>query len=197
MQTCTPFGTDIAHCAPGPFQWANAQLPRQALQPRKGHHSIFVPCEASEPDRIHERAARTSPLSLLFIYTTYSFSFRSYIGSRKLVLTSSTSLPHLTLFPQLAPRKLALSSARLVILVVYKAERGTIDGCHFRITIKRYSVSRRILQGTGTGTGGCVGAVLDLGNERDVGDYVLRAHGGGYETAASEVSSVAEGEGEG
>jgi len=43
--------------------------------------------------------------------------------------------------------------------------------------------------------------VLDLGNEKDVADYVLRAHGGrggasvdgGYETATSEVSSVAEG----
>jgi hypothetical protein len=43
-------------------------------------------------------------------------------------------------------------------------------------------------------------SVLDLGNEKDVADYVLRARGGGtsvdggYETAASEVSSVAEGE---
>ena len=49
--------------------------------------------------------------------------------------------------------------------------------------------------------------MIDLGNERDVADYVLRAHGclrssasasvdggdgGGYETAASEVSSVVE-----
>jgi len=51
--------------------------------------------------------------------------------------------------------------------------------------------------------------VIDLGNERDVPNYVLRAHGrprssasasasvdggGGYETAASEVSSAAEDE---
>jgi len=112
-----------------------------------------------------------------------------------------------TLFPPLAPRTLALSSARRVVLVAYNAERGTIDWRHFRITVKPYGVSRRvrrILQGagtgTGTGTGAGAGAVLDLGNERDVADYVLRAHGdggGGYETAASEVSSVAEGEGEG
>jgi len=107
-----------------------------------------------------------------------------------------------TLFPPLAPRTLALSSARRVVLVAYNAERGTIDWRHFRITVKPYGVSRRvrrILQGagTGTGTGTGAGAVLDLGNERDVADYVLRAHGdggGGYETAASKVSSVAEGE---
>ena len=115
-----------------------------------------------------------------------------------------------TLFPPLAPHKLALSSARRVVLVAYNAERGTIDWRHFRITVKPYGVSRRVrrvLQGTGatvrggSGSGAGSGAVLDLGNEKDVADYVLRAHGGrggasvdgGYETAASEVSSVAEG----
>ena len=112
-----------------------------------------------------------------------------------------------TLFPPLAPHKLALSSARRVVLVAYNADRGTIDWRHFRITVKPYGVSRRVrrvLQGTGatarSGTGGG-GAVLDLGNEKDVADYVLRARGsrsgpsmdGGYETAASEVSSAAEG----
>jgi ribosome biogenesis protein SSF1/2 len=119
-----------------------------------------------------------------------------------------------TLFPPLAPHKLALSSARRVVLVAYNAERGTIDWRHFRITVKPCGVSRRVrrvLQGTGAtgatarggggGSGGGSGAVLDLGNEKDVADYVLRAHGGrggasvdgGYETATSEVSSVAEG----
>lgn len=117
-----------------------------------------------------------------------------------------------TLFPPLAPHKLALSSARRVVLVAYNADRGTIDWRHFRITVKPYGVSRRVrrvLQGTGATVrpagGGNGGAVLDLGNEKDVADYVLRAHGrggggggasvdgGGYETAASEVSSVAEG----
>jgi ribosome biogenesis protein SSF1/2 len=115
-----------------------------------------------------------------------------------------------TLFPPLAPHKLALSSARRVVLVAYNADRGTIDWRHFRITVKPYGVSRRVrrvLQGTGAtvrgggGGGGGSGAVLDLGNEKDVADYVLRAHGsrggasvdGGYETATSEVSSVAEG----
>ena len=109
-----------------------------------------------------------------------------------------------TLFPPLAPHKLALSSARRVVLVAYNAERGTIDWRHFRITVKPYGVSRRVrrvLQGTTGATVRGAGAVLDLGNEKDVADYVLRAHGGragasvdgGYETAASEVSSVAEG----
>ena len=117
-----------------------------------------------------------------------------------------------TLFPPLAPHKLALSSARRVVLVAYNTDRGTIDWRHFRITVKPYGVSRRVrrvLQGTsatvrsGGGGGGGSGAVLDLGNEKDVADYVLRAQGrgpgggasvdGGYETATSEVSSVAEG----
>jgi len=35
--------------------------------------------------------------------------------------------------------------------------------------------------------------VLDLGNEGDVVGCVLRAHGSGYETAVSDVSSAAEG----
>src|SRR5882757_8118273 len=104
-----------------------------------------------------------------------------------------------TLFPPLAPHKLALSSARRVVLVAYNTDRGTIDWRHFRITVKPYGVSRRVrrvLQGTGATVRAGSGAVLDLGNEKDVADYVLRARGGGastdggYETAASEMSSV-------
>jgi ribosome biogenesis protein SSF1/2 len=116
-----------------------------------------------------------------------------------------------TLFPPLAPHKLALPSARRVVLVSYNAERGTVDWRHFRITVKPYGVSRRlrrVLQGTtkntaGTGTstnrgGMAPGTVLDLGNEKDVADYVLRARGtsvDGYESAVSEAaSSVVAGE---
>ena len=105
-----------------------------------------------------------------------------------------------TLFPPLAPHKLALSSARRVVLVAYNAERGTIDWRHFRITVKPYGVSRRVrrvLQGSST-SGAGVSAMLDLGNEKDVADYVLRARSGtvdGYESAAtSDVSSAAEDE---
>jgi ribosome biogenesis protein SSF1/2 len=118
-----------------------------------------------------------------------------------------------TLFPPLAPRKIALSSARRVVLVAYNAERGTIDWRHFRITVKPYGVSRRVrrvLLGTGGATAAAAaasGGVIDLGNEKDVADYVLRAHGGprssasasvdgGYETAGSEMSSAAEDEAE-
>jgi len=56
---------------------------------------------------------------------------------------------------------------------------------------------RPISQGTRTGTGAGTGAILDLGNERDVADYVLYAYGdaGEYEAATSEMLSVAEGEG--
>ena len=109
-----------------------------------------------------------------------------------------------TLFPPLAPHKLALSSARRVVLVAYNAERGTIDWRHFRITVKPYGVSRRVrrvLQGggaSGAGASAGAGAMLDLGNEKDVADYVLRARSGtadGYESAAtSDVSSAAEDE---
>ena len=118
-----------------------------------------------------------------------------------------------TLFPPLAPRKIALSSARRVVLVAYNAERGTIDWRHYRITVKPYGVSRRVRRALQLGgAGGGAGAVIDLGNERDVANYVLRAHGGprssatasvdggggggGYETAASEMSSAAEDEAE-
>ena len=103
-----------------------------------------------------------------------------------------------TLFPPLAPHKLALSSARRVVLVAYNAERGTIDWRHFRITVKPYGVSRRVrrvLQGSSASVGAGVGAMLDLGNEKDVADYVLRAHSGttdGYEsTTTSDVSPAA------
>ena len=61
------------------------------------------------------------------------------------------------------------------------------------------------------GTGGSGDAMIDLGNERDVADYVLPSHrgprssasarvdgggGGRYKTASSEVSSAAEDEAE-
>ena len=182
-----------------------------------------------------------SPLSFTYPPThathTKSHKMQQYIHKmfffweiKQLVLASfpppgPTTPPHLTLvmktfqslFPPLAPHKLALSSARRVILVAYNPDRGTVDWRHFRIIVKPYGVSRRlrrVLQGAagtvaaaerhGSGTGS--GAVLDLGNERDVADYVLRARGarsgnasvdgdgggGGYETATSEVSSVAE-----
>jgi ribosome biogenesis protein SSF1/2 len=112
-----------------------------------------------------------------------------------------------TLFPPLAPHKLALSSARRVVLVAYNAERGSVDFRHFRITVKPFGVSRRlrrVLQGAATaatttttttrGSGSSGRAVLDLGNEKDVADYVLRAARGasvvdGYETAVSDAAS--------
>jgi ribosome biogenesis protein SSF1/2 len=172
------------------------------------------------------------PLSfLLRLYMLYLQKISQTVYFTKLVLASfpppgPTTPPHLTLvmktfqtlFPPLAPRKIALSSARRVVLVAYNAERGTIDWRHFRITVKPYGVSRRVrrvLLGAGgagaTATSAAAaaasGGVIDLGNEKDVADYVLRAHGGprssagasvdgGYETAASEVSSAAEDEAE-
>ncbi|KAI0282187.1 Brix domain-containing protein [Russula aff. rugulosa BPL654] len=124
-----------------------------------------------------------------------------------------TTSPHLTLvmktfqtlFPPLAPHKLALSSARRVVLVAYNADRGTMIGATFALPSNPMGTGATVRSGGagGAGAGSRSGAMLDLGNEKDVADYVLRAHGlggaasvdggGGYETAASEVSSAAEG----
>ena len=164
----------------------------------------------------------SAPLVCLCVFSIHhSFSFITQ--KKKLVLASfpppgPSTPPHLTLvmktfqtlFPPLAPHKLALSSARRVVLVAYNAERGTIDWRHFRITVKPYGISRRVRRvlqgpsgasGAGAGAAGSGGAVLDLGNEKDVADYVLRARAaagttdGGYESAAtSDVSSAAEDE---
>ena len=93
-----------------------------------------------------------------------------------------------TLFPPHVLHKLALSSAHRIVLIVYNMERGTIDWCHFCITVKPYGISRHVqcvLQGS-SATGAGVSAILDLGNEKDVADYVLRAHSGmtdGYKSA--------------
>ncbi|KAJ7090247.1 Brix domain-containing protein [Mycena belliarum] len=131
-----------------------------------------------------------------------------YLSPPLLVLASfpapsPTTPPHLTLlmksfqslFPPLSPHTLALSSARRVVLISYNAERGTIDFRHYVITVKPYGVSkrvRRVLDGTQKASGG----VLDLGNEKDVADFLLRKRGeagpdGGYESAASSTESVA------
>ncbi|KAJ7756867.1 Brix domain-containing protein [Mycena maculata] len=131
-----------------------------------------------------------------------------YLSPPLLVLASfpapsPTTPPHLTLlmksfqtlFPPLSPHTLALSSARRVVLVSYNADRGTVDFRHYVITVKPYGVSkrvRRVLEGTQKASGG----ILDLGNEKDVADFLLRKRGeagpdGGYESAASSTESVA------
>ncbi|KAG8217303.1 Brix-domain-containing protein [Butyriboletus roseoflavus] len=105
---------------------------------------------------------------------------------------SPNTPPHLPLlmkafqsmFPPLAPNSMSLSGARRIVLVAYNAERGTIDFRHYLITVKPYGTS--------------VTGVLDLGNEKDVADFLLRKRGepgpvseGGYESAASSASSAA------
>ncbi|KAJ7582593.1 Brix domain-containing protein [Mycena floridula] len=114
-----------------------------------------------------------------------------------------TTPPHLpllvkafqSLFPSLAPQTLTLSAARRVVLISYDAERGTIEFRHYIITVKPYGVSsrvRKVLDGVKQSSSG----VLDLGNEKDVADFLLRRKGeqgpdGGYESAASSTESVA------
>ena len=103
-----------------------------------------------------------------------------------------------SLFPPLSPHTLSLTSARRVVLVSYNVERSTVDVRHYIIKVKPCGVSRRVrrvLEGTTTkGT-------LDLGNEQDVADFLLRKTGesgpdGGYESAASSTESVAGDEGD-
>ncbi|KAI0818719.1 Brix domain-containing protein [Irpex lacteus] len=136
-----------------------------------------------------------------------------YLSPPLLVLASfpaagPTTPPHLTLlmktfqtlFPPLSPKTLSLSSARRVVLVSYNADRGTVDFRHYLITVKPYGVSkrvRRVLEGATAkpSTSGSHG-FLDLGNEKDVADFLLRKKGepgpssDGYESAASSASSV-------
>ncbi|KAG7086701.1 hypothetical protein E1B28_002637 [Marasmius oreades] len=135
-----------------------------------------------------------------------------YLSPPLLVLASfpppSEAPPHLnlimkafqSLFPSLSPHTLKLSNARRVVLVAYNSERGTIDFRHYIITVKAYGVSkrvRRILEG-GTAPKNTTGstAMLDLGREKDIADFVLRKRGefgpdAGYESAASSADSVA------
>lgn len=103
-----------------------------------------------------------------------------------------------TLFPPLSPKSISLSSARRVVLVSYNAERGTVDFRHYLITVKPYGVSKRVrkvLDGA-TSKSTSTHGFLDLGNEKDVADFLLRKKGepgpssDGYESAASSASSV-------
>lgn len=147
------------------------------------------------------------PLVRIFTLLKFSITKTFY----QLVLASfpqpsPTTPPHLpllmkafqTLFPPLAPHTVTLSSARRVVLVSYNAERGTVDFRHYVITVKPYGVSkrvRRVLEGATAGAAKASG-VLDLGNEKDVADFLLRKRGepgpeGGYESAASSTESVA------
>jgi ribosome biogenesis protein SSF1/2 len=101
-----------------------------------------------------------------------------------------------TLFPALTPQNLTLSSARRVVLISYNAERGTVDFRHYVITVKPYGVSkrvRRVLEGASVSKKSATG-FLDLGNEKDVADFLLRRKGepgpssDGYESAASSAA---------
>lgn len=104
-----------------------------------------------------------------------------------------------SLFPPLSPGTISLSSARRVVLVSYNPEKGTIDFRHYLISVKPYGVSRRVrkvLEGATSSSKKSSLGFLDLGNERDVADFLLRKRGepdpgGGYESAASDMSSVA------
>ena len=111
--------------------------------------------------------------------------------------------PHLTLlqksfqsmFPALSPQLLTLSSARRVVLISYDAERDTVQVRHYLISVRPYGVSRRVRRVL-EGTSASGRPVLDLGNERDVADFLLRKPGetdpNGYESASSAASDIGE-----
>jgi len=109
-----------------------------------------------------------------------------------------------SLFPPLSPGTISLSSARRVVLISYDPEKGTIDFRHYLISVKPYGVSRRVrkvLEGVTSSSKKTPSGFLDLGNEKDVADFLLRKRGepdpgGGYESAASDVSSAAGDEGD-
>ncbi|KAF8228947.1 Brix-domain-containing protein [Tricholoma matsutake] len=143
-----------------------------------------------------------------------------YLSPPLLVLASfpppsPTTPPHIpllmksfqTLFPPLAPQTISLPSARRVVLVSYNADRGTVDFRHYVITVKPYGVSRRVrrvLEGATAATSKknpTSSGILNLGNEKDVADFLLRERGmresdGGYESAASSAESAAGDEGD-
>ncbi|KAK7023913.1 Brix domain-containing protein C1B9.03c [Favolaschia claudopus] len=126
-----------------------------------------------------------------------------YLSPPLLVLASfpppgPTTPPHLTLlmksfqslFPPLSPHTLALSSARRVVLVAYNPDRGTVEFRHYVITVKPYGVSKRVRRVLEGATQKASSGILDLGNEKDIADFLLRKKGepgpdGGYESAAS------------
>jgi len=135
---------------------------------------------------------------------------------QKLVLAAfpppgPNSPPHLSLvmktfqslFPPLSPGTISLSSARRIVLISYNPEKGTIDFRHYLISVKPYGVSRgvrKVLQGVTSSSKKSSPGFLDLGNEKDVADFLLRKKGepdpgGGYESATSDASSAAEDEG--
>ena len=101
-----------------------------------------------------------------------------------------------SLFPPLNPHALTLSSARRVVLISYDPQSGTLDWRHYRIAVKPAGVSKRVRKVLDPSTS----APLDLSNEKDIADFVLRRKGqgtDGYETGTTSdgyASSAAEGE---
>ncbi|KAG1730627.1 Brix domain-containing protein [Suillus lakei] len=122
---------------------------------------------------------------------------------------SPSTPPHLpllmksfqSLFPPLSPNSMSLSDCRRIVLIAYNPDRGTVDFRHYVITVKPYGVSkrvRRVLEGAPKkSSANSSSGFLDLGNEKDVADFLLRKRGeaapgsDGYESAASSASSAA------
>ncbi|KAB5594834.1 hypothetical protein CTheo_1649 [Ceratobasidium theobromae] len=113
--------------------------------------------------------------------------------------------PHLSLvqkffqalFPPLSPHAISLSSARRVVLISYNSETKTISIRHYLIGVRALGVTRHIRKLV-EGKASASHKLLDLGREKDLADYILRAPGDpgpdGYESASSAASDI-DGEG--
>ncbi|PWN40537.1 Brix-domain-containing protein [Ceraceosorus guamensis] len=95
------------------------------------------------------------------------------------------------LFPPINVQRMALSSARRIVLLSYDDATGTIDWRHYLITVRPVGVSkkvRRVIEGTSSkSTGGIKGGKIpDLSNAQDISSYLL---GRGERAGSSGASS--------
>ncbi|KAG1819529.1 Brix domain-containing protein [Suillus subaureus] len=86
-----------------------------------------------------------------------------------------------SLFPPLSPNSMSLSNCRRIVLIAYNPDIGTVDFRHYVITVKPYGISkrvRRVLEGAPKKSSANLSSgFLDLGNEKDVADFLLRKRG--------------------
>jgi hypothetical protein len=194
--SCILFNSKVTYTADSSSsKWAQSQLSNREVFPHKRHPELK---ETKTKQRIRV-SYTTFGRIITILWVQYLI-----IDTFQLVLAAfppagGSASPHLNLllksfqsiFPSLSPQTISLSSARRVVLVHYNEDRDSIDFRHYLITIRPQGVSRRVrklLEGTTRGS-----SILDLGNEKDVADYILRQAGqDGYETASSYASDAGE-----
>ncbi|CED82284.1 RNA-binding protein required for 60S ribosomal subunit biogenesis [Phaffia rhodozyma] len=99
------------------------------------------------------------------------------------------------MFPPIQIDKSALPSFRRVLLISYHAPTHLISIRHYIISIRPTGVSRRLRRTLESSTNPqSFSRPVDLSNDNDISDYLLRAQQDGYETG-SETEGESEGEG--